>query len=70
MDIAKLKYYLYARKKTIGMYEAALGISRTALYRKMHQQTEFTREEIQKTITFLGLKDDEIIEIFFTKKVS
>lgn len=52
MDVAKLRYYISIREETIGSYSEALGISKTALYRKMNKKTEFTRNEIQKTIDF------------------
>lgn len=70
MNIAKLRYYISIRGKSIASYEEILGISKATLYRKMHHQTEFTREEIQKTIKFLKLSDSETMEIFFTEKVS
>ena len=70
MDTAKLRYYIEIRGKTISSYGAALGVSKTALYRKMRKETEFTREEIQKTMKYLELSDNETIEIFFTPKVS
>ena len=70
MDTAKLRYYISVRGKTVNSYGDALGISKAALYRKMNRKTEFTREEIQKTIIFLKLSDVETMEIFFTQKVS
>ena len=70
MDCAKLRYYITIRGKNIELYGKALEISKSTLYRKMSRKTEFTREEIQKTISFLKLSDREIMEIFFKEKVS
>lgn len=42
-----------------------LGISRSATYRKIRGQTEFTRSEIKQLITFLGLSSEEVMNIFF-----
>lgn len=70
MDANRLRYYIADRGKTVTDVENALGISRTALYRKMNQKSEFTRDEIQGLITFLGLSNEETMSIFFTDKVS
>ena len=70
MDANKLRYYIANRGRNISDLEKAIGISKTALYRKMRGKTEFTREEIQKIIDYLGLSDAETIEIFFGPEVS
>lgn len=70
MDTNKLRYFIADRGKSISDIEAALGISKTALYRKMNSKSEFTREEIQKLILVLGLSDEETMSVFFNDKVS
>lgn len=70
MDTNKLKYFLAARGETLSSYEQALGVSKTALYRKMKGKTEFTREEIEKTIRFLHLTEADTMSIFFSSRVS
>lgn len=70
VDTAKLRYYISIRGETISSFGNALGISKASLYRKMKRKTEFTREDIQKAISFLRLSSNEIMEIFFDEKVS
>ena len=70
MDVNKLKYFIADRGESLSTYEQALGISRTALYRKMRGQTEFTRDEIEKTIRFLRLNEADTISVFFNDVVS
>jgi hypothetical protein len=70
VDVNKLKYFIADRGKTLAAYEQALGISKTALYRKMRGQTEFTRDEIEKTIRFLRLNESDTISVFFNDVVS
>ncbi len=49
---------------------SALGLSRSALYRKMSGNTEFLQSEISAISKLLRLNDSQIISIFFTQKVS
>lgn len=42
-----------------------LGISHSALHRKLNGQTEFTRKEIHRTIIFLSLSANEVMDVFF-----
>ena len=46
----------------------ALGISRSAFYRKCNGKSEFTLSEMNKILSLLGVKDPR--EIFFSHKVS
>ena len=48
----------------------ALGISRTALYRKMSGKSEFSRKEIQSIIKKYGIDEQTAFAIFFSDKVS
>lgn len=63
-DANKLRYYIADRKKTLTEFRNALGISHSALHRKLNGETEFTRKEIHKTVIFLSLSDSEVMEVF------
>lgn len=45
-------------------------MSKTAYYRKMNGKSEFDRKEILAIAEELNLSQEEMVEIFFTKKVS
>ena len=51
-----------------GELSNSLGISKTAFYRKMKGDSEFTRGEIEKIIVYLNIENP--VEIFFNIKVS
>lgn len=68
MNKARLEYEMAVRGVSRTDMCDALGISRSAFYRKCTGTTEFTLSEIQKIIDFLGLESP--MEIFFTAKVS
>jgi DNA-binding XRE family transcriptional regulator len=49
----------------------SLGIARSTLYRKMEKGgKDFTAEEIFKMKDFIPLSDQDVIDIFLTKKVA
>ena len=48
----------------------AIGISKTAFYRKCRGVSDFTREEILDIAKLLDLSGQDILDIFFTLKVS
>ena len=64
-DVNKLRYYIANRKKTLTEFRNVLGISHSALHRKLNGQTEFTRKEIHRTIIFLSLSANEVMDVFF-----
>lgn len=68
MDRYKLEYEMKSKGVTVEELCKAIGMSKTAYYRKLKGRTEFTRGEIQKMIDFLNLEDP--MDIFFTPKVS
>ena len=70
MSANKLKAAIVARGETLSNTARAIGVSKSAFYRKMHRQTEFTRGEINSIASYLDLSDEELISIFFTEKVS
>lgn len=57
-----------ARGYTIQRMCEALGMSRSAFYRKRNGKSEFTLNEMNQILTILRVKDPR--EIFFKEKVS
>ena len=53
---------------TMEQFATEMGISRSAFYRKMRGNTEFTQSEIQKVMDLLRLPSP--VGIFFAEKVS
>ena len=68
MDKALLEYEMNKRSVTIKEMCKALGISRSAFYRKCNGMSEFTQSEIQTIVDYLKL--DSPMGIFFSQKVS
>ena len=66
MNTNKLKAMLALRGKSQKEFALALGISKTELYRKIRNITEFTRDEIVKAMQFLELSQSELHDIFLT----
>ncbi len=63
MDVALLEYEMKRRGLTRADLCRELGISRTALYRKLTGSSEFTLSEIKSIGELLGL--ESLIPIFF-----
>lgn len=68
MDKLKLEYEMKKRGVSVDELCHAVGISRSAYYRKVSGKSEFTQGEIQKIVDYLGLGSP--MGIFFTEKVS
>ena len=68
MDRLKLEYEIKKNGYTIGSICEELGISRSALYRKMRGIVDFNQGEIAALIRILHL--DNPMEIFFKDEVS
>lgn len=68
MNKARLEYEMSIRGVTRLELCNALGISRSAFYRKCNGGSEFTQGEIQKIVDFLNL--DTPVGIFFDTRVS
>ena len=64
------KYFVARADETLGSTAAFLGINEATLYRKSNGASDFTREEIQKLKTFLGLTDQEAMRVFFAEKLT
>ena len=70
MDRYKLEYFIKDRGKTKEQLCVDLNIGKSAFYRKLAGITEFTLSEIKAISHYLQLTNDELLEVFFTKKVS
>ena len=70
MNTIELKVQMTRKQKTAEQLCAALGISRTAWYRKTGGESQFTQGEIVCLRHELDLDDRATIDIFFNDKVS
>lgn len=68
MDAIRLEYELKKKGYNVGKFCEALGMSKSAYYRKIKGTTEFTQGEIQKIVDLLELKTP--MGIFFNEEVS
>lgn len=65
MNYALLEYEMKLKGKSKKDIQRKLGLSDSAIYRKMNGASQFTRDEIQIIIKTLKLKDKEVMDIFF-----
>ena len=65
MDVQLLKSQFVLNNIKICDVAKKIGISKSAMYRKMKGETEFTREEINTLITILKLDIKTAMKIFF-----
>ena len=70
MNVKLLKSQIVLNQYTLVQVAAYLEISRSALYRKISGESEFTRKEVLKLKSLLKLSDHQVIEIFFNEEVS
>jgi hypothetical protein len=70
MNAKKLKAQMILKDKTVDQLCAALGISRSAWFRKVGGDSEFTQGEITGLRFELELDDHQTAEIFFASSVS
>ena len=70
MNTRDLKARMALNEKSINELCAALGISRTAFFRKTTGVSEFTQSEIMILRKELKLDNDDTALIFFNEKVS
>lgn len=68
MDSVELEIAMKRKGISSEKLSKIIGISRSAFYRKMKGQSEFTQGEIQRIVDALEL--DSPMEIFFAAKVS
>lgn len=70
MNIRELKAEMVRKDKTAEQLCAAIGISKSAWWRKTTGQTQFTQSEMIAIRNELGLDDHQIVLIFFDENVS
>jgi len=70
MNARELKAEMIRQDKTVDDLCTALGISRSAWFRKIKGISEFTQGEISGLRFELGLDDHQTAKIFFAKEVS
>ena len=70
MNVRALKAQMVLRGKSVDQLCTALGISRSAWFRKVNGVSEFTQGEISGLRFELELDDHQTAAIFFDKEVS
>ena len=70
MNVRELKAQMIRKDKTVDQLCAALGISRSAWFRKVGGESEFTQGEIAGLRFELELDDQLTGIIFFDRQVS
>lgn len=70
MNSKELKVQMIRKEKTVDQLCAALGISRSAWFRKVSGESEFTQGEISGLRFELELDDEMTGRIFFAEEVS
>lgn len=65
-----LKAAIISNGMTMKEFAGKLGVCRTTLWRKINNLNMFTLADIRTTVDTLNLSGDEIMDIFFTEKVS
>ena len=68
-DYSKLSGRIKEKYGSQKAFADALGISETTLSNKMTGIYYFTQQEIEKSITLLGLERGTVTEYFFTPRV-
>ena len=70
MNVKELKVQMIRKEKTVDQLCEAAGISRSAWFRKVGGESEFTQGEIIALRRELDLNDQETALIFFSDDVS
>lgn len=70
MNARELKAQMVRKDKSVDQLCTALGISRSAWFRKVNGESEFTQSEIAGLRFELELDDHQTAEIFFAPSVS
>lgn len=70
MNKRELKAQMVRKDKSVDQLCSALGISRTAWFRKVGGVSQFTQGEIAELRLELELDDHQTAEIFFNKEMS
>ena len=70
MNLIALKQKMIEKSKTNKELAFELGISRSAMQRKLAGKTQFSQGELKVLISILNLSEAEVLFIFFDDKVS
>lgn len=70
MNAKELKAQMVRKEKTVDQLCASLGISRSAWFRKIGGESQFTQGEITGLRKELELSDEQTGDIFFNERVS
>lgn len=70
MNTKELKAQMVRKEKTVDQLCASLGISRSAWFRKIGGESQFTQGEITGLRKELELNDEQTGDIFFNERVS
>ena len=70
MNLIALKQKMIEKSKTNKELAFELGISRSAMQRKLAGKTQFSQSELKVLISILNLSEAEVLFIFFDDKVS
>lgn len=70
MNLIALRQKMIEKNKSNKELAFELGISRSAMQRKLSGKTQFSQSELKVLISILQLSKDEILYIFFDDKVS
>ena len=70
MNTKELKAQMVRKEKTVDQLCASLGISRSAWFRKIGGESQFTQGEITELRKELELSDEQTGDIFFNERVS
>lgn len=70
MNISELRAAMARKNINIPRLAELVGISKKTMYSRFSGETDFTQPEISTIAEILELKENDIIVIFFTEKVS
>lgn len=70
MNLIALRQKMLEKRKSNKDIAYELGISRSAIQRKLSGKTEFSQGELKILISILDLNKQEAMSIFFDDKVS
>ena len=68
-DYSRLKGKMVEFYETNTAFAKAMGMGRVSLYRKLHNQSEWTQDEMERAMTLLKIPRSSIRAYFFTHKV-
>ncbi len=65
-----LKYYTARQELNLSLLAERIGISESALYRKVNGDSEFKINEIKQIKEILKLNNDETFRVFFNENLT